>query len=80
MVNLNVDQLFSRFLDTLPKGVQQLSEDKQSALNSFMQATLSRMDLVTREEYDIQAEVLSRALKKMHALEEKIKALESDIT
>jgi hypothetical protein len=42
-----------------------------------LQATLSRLDLVTREEFDVQAAVLRRTREKLVALEARLAALES---
>jgi len=50
--------------------------DLQKNLKAMLSSTFAQMDLVTREEFDIQAEVLKRTREKLAALEARIAALE----
>jgi BMFP domain-containing protein YqiC len=50
--------------------------DIERNMKAFMAQTFSRMDLVTREEFDIQADLLARALERVEALEARVQALE----
>jgi BMFP domain-containing protein YqiC len=49
----------------------------QQQLQSMLQQTLSRLDLVTREEFDAQQAVLLRTREKLEALEQQVAALEA---
>ena len=50
--------------------------DIERTLKAFMVQAFSRMDLITREEFDVQTELLTRALKRADALESRVQALE----
>ena len=52
------------------------AKDLEKNIKAMMAATFSRMDLVTREEFDIQAQVLARTREKLKELETRIEALE----
>ena len=59
------------FLQQTPVG------DVQKNMKAMLSSTFAQMDLVTREEFDIQAEVLKRTREKLTALEARIAALET---
>ncbi|KAA0911643.1 accessory factor UbiK family protein [Pusillimonas sp. ANT_WB101] len=50
--------------------------DIERNVKAMMAQTFSRMDLVTREEFDVQAQLLERALSRITALESRVQALE----
>ena len=50
--------------------------DVQKNLKAMLSQSLTKMDLVTREEFDIQTQVLTRTREKLAALEARLKALE----
>ncbi|CAK0775663.1 Ubiquinone biosynthesis accessory factor UbiK [Gammaproteobacteria bacterium] len=70
------DDLAQRFAKQLPPGLTALQEDFQKNLRSTLQAAFSRMDLVTREEFDVQAAVLARTREKIEILEGQVARLE----
>jgi hypothetical protein len=72
-----VDELARRLADALPQGLRTLQADAEENFRAVLQATLSRLDLVTREEFDVQAAVLRRTREKLVALEARLAALES---
>ncbi|MDO9024682.1 accessory factor UbiK family protein [Zwartia sp.] len=53
--------------------------DIERNVKAFMGQAFNRMDLVTREEFDVQAELLSRAQIRIEALEQHLHALESRV-
>lgn len=53
--------------------------DIERNVKALMAQTFARMDLVTREEFDIQADLLSRTLDRVNALEAKINDLENKL-
>jgi BMFP domain-containing protein YqiC len=55
--------------------------DLEKNLRVLLQSTFARLDLVTREEFDVQREVLARSRAKLAELEAKVAELEgkSDI-
>ena len=69
-----LDDLGSRVAATLAASP---ARDVEKNLRSMLTAALSRLDLVTREEFDIQARVLLRTREKLDALEARVAELES---
>ena len=54
--------------------------DAQKNLKAMLSQSFAKMDLVTREEFDVQAQVLARTREKLAALEARLKALEASGT
>ena len=72
----NIDELARRLVDALPGGLRALQADAEQNFRAALQAGLTRLDLVTREEFDVQAAVLKRTREKLEALEARLAALE----
>ena len=70
------DDLARRLANALPTGARELQQDVEKNLRTVLQASLSKLDLVTREEFDVQARVLARTREKLDKLEKTITALE----
>jgi BMFP domain-containing protein YqiC len=70
------DDLARRLSEALPSGARELQQDVEKNLRTVLQASLSKLDLVTREEFDVQARVLARTREKLEKLEKTITALE----
>ena len=70
------DDLARRLANALPTGVKEIQQDVEKNLRTVLQASLSKLDLVTREEFDVQARVLARTREKLDKLEKTITALE----
>ena len=60
--------------------IKSMGEDMERNFKSLLQSTLARMDLVTREEFDVQLAVLARTREKLEALEARLAALEENAT
>lgn len=71
-----LDDLSQRLTDSLPKGLQTLQEDISRNLRATLDAGLARLDLVTREELEVQAAVLARTRAKLKQLEAQVAELE----
>ncbi|AWB33142.1 accessory factor UbiK family protein [Orrella marina] len=73
------------WLEAFQKNVSDLiarspAADVERNVRAFMTQSFSKLDLVTREEFDIQADMLSEAIKRTNALEKQIQALEMRVT
>ena len=78
MINLRAfDELAKRLADLVPPGLQEARADMEKNFKAALQAGLSRLDLVTREEFDVQQAVLLRTREKLEALEKQVMALEA---
>jgi len=78
MIDLNhIDDLARRLSELVPPGLRQSGEELQASFRAALQAGLSRLDLVTREEFDVQRAVLLRTREKLEALEQAVAELEA---
>ena len=71
------DDISKRIADNIPTGIQMLQDDLKQNVRSAVEAGLSHLNLVTREEFDVQAKVLARTRAKLEALEKRVANLES---
>jgi len=74
---LNFDTFFKQVTDALPKSIVTLHQDFEKNLRVAMESAFHKMNLVTREEFDIQIAVLERTRARLENLEDKIAALEA---
>ena len=74
-----LDELSGKVAQTLPKGLQAMQNDLQHNLRSGLESALARLNLVTREEFDVQAAVLARTREKLEALEKQVAELEKKL-
>lgn len=75
----SLDELSKRLADALPGGLMQIRDEIQKNFRAILQGTLSQMNLVSREEFDVQREVLARTRAKLEALEAQIAELEKQL-
>ena len=73
------DDLSRRLADGLPQGVQNMQKDIERNLRSGLESALARLNLVTREEFDVQQAVLQRTRAKLDALETRVAELEAAV-
>jgi BMFP domain-containing protein YqiC len=71
-----LDDLAQRLARAVPKGIQTIQEDLSRNLRASLEAGIARLDLVSREEMDVQAAVLARTREKVRQLEFKVAELE----
>ncbi len=60
----------------IPDGIGQLPENAQNNLKAMLSSVFEKMDLVSREEFDLQTQVLLKTRLKVEALEKAVEALE----
>ena len=75
----SIDDLAQRLAALVPPELSQAREDLTATFRSALQSGLRRLDLVTREEFDVQRCVLLRTREKIEELERQISALERAI-
>lgn len=73
----------NQWLDDFQKNMSELlaktpAADIERNVRALMAQTFSKMDLITREEFDVQADLLDRAIQRIEALEARVQALEGD--
>lgn len=74
-----IDEIARQLAASLPEGVRHLQRDAEKNFREVLQGALSRLDLVTREEFDAQSEVLARARAQLETLNERLEQLEKDL-
>ena len=71
-----IDDLARRLAGSVPESVMALRRDLEQNFKGVLQSQLAQLDLVTREEFDVQATVLKRTREKLAALEARLAELE----
>lgn len=72
----SIDSLARRLAASLPQGLKAVRDDIEANFRAVLQSSLARMDLVTRDEFEVQEMVLARAREKLEALEQRLSACE----
>lgn len=72
-----IDDLARRLSAAAPPGLIAMRRDLEDNFKAVLQSGLSRLDLVPRKEFDVQAAVLRRTREKLEALEARLAALEA---
>jgi BMFP domain-containing protein YqiC len=63
------DDLAKKLFATLPTSLQNFEKEIQQKFKEVLQAAFARLDIVTREEFDVQTKVLARTREKLDALQ-----------
>lgn len=71
-----LDDLTRRILNIMPSGLRDMQQDVEKNIRAALQSTFAKMDLVTREEFDVQTAVLARTRAKLEVLEKQVAQLE----
>jgi BMFP domain-containing protein YqiC len=75
----SLDELARRLADSVPPQLKAIKADLEQNFRGVLQAGLARLDLVTRQEFDVQSGVLARTREKLTALEARLAALEAEL-
>ncbi len=79
MLNSRIfDEISKTISKELPSDLQEIQEDIEKNVRSAIEKTLKKLNLVTREEFDIQQAVLMRSREKLEELEMRIKEFEKN--
>lgn len=71
-----LEEIAKQITDSIPPGVKQVAEGIEGKVKQVLQSQLNRLDFVSREEFDVQTNVLQRTREKLLALEARLDELE----
>ncbi len=72
-----IEQIATQLQSALPKGVREIGADIDKKMRAILQSQLGKLDLVNREEFDVQTQVLLRTREKLSQMEKRLAALEA---
>lgn len=72
-----IEQIARQVHESMPKGIREFGDDVEKKIRMVLQSQLTRLDLVNREEFDVQTQVLLRTREKLALLEQRMGELEA---
>jgi len=72
----SIDELARKLSSSLPESVTMIKTDLEHNFKSVLQSALTRMDLVSRQEFDVQVALLNRVRTQLSMLEQRLAAME----
>ncbi len=78
MANESIEDIARKLTDAVPEGLRSVREDLENNFRSVLRSSLAKLDLVTREEFEVQEAVLAKTRAKLEALEARIGEMEKD--
>ena len=76
METLGIDEIARRLFAGLPPAAQAMRRDIESNFRAVLQSSLSKLELTTREQFDVQTKVLQRTRARLGELEARVAMLE----
>lgn len=67
-----LNKIFNKLKENIPNDVEVLKSDVEKNFQSAVNSKIKKLDLVTREEFDVQEEVLKRTRQKLDQLEKQL--------
>jgi BMFP domain-containing protein YqiC len=77
MDTFRIDEIARRLVEKLPPAFRATQRDLESNFRVVLRSSLSKLDLVTRDEFDVQTRVLERTRARLEALEVRVRELEA---
>lgn len=72
-----IEQIARQVHESMPKGIRDFGEEAEKKIRQILQAQLAKLDVVNREEFDVQTQVLLRTREKLMQLEARLTELEA---
>ncbi|MDQ5884094.1 MAG: ubiquinone biosynthesis accessory factor UbiK [Pseudomonadota bacterium] len=70
-----LDEITKKLLNILPINPQEIEDDLRQKVKMVIQSSLTRLDLVSREEFDVQTQVLAKTRDKLELLEKQVQEM-----
>jgi len=80
MDSLRIDDVAKELFERLPEAARTMRRDIESNFRAVLQSSLGRLDLTTRDEFDVQSKVLERTRARLEQFELRVAALEKRLT
>lgn len=78
MSDRSIEDLARKLAESLPESLRAVRDDIEMNFRAVLKSGLTRLDLVTREEFEVQEAILARTREKLEALEKRLADLEED--
>jgi BMFP domain-containing protein YqiC len=75
----SLDELARQMAAAVPQNLKALGEDLERNFKAMLHSGFERMDLVTREEFELQSALLERCCEKLEKLEARLAELEKEL-
>lgn len=75
-----IENLARRLAEAVPEGLRSLGEDLEENFRTVLRTGLGKLDLVTREEFEVQEAVLARTREKLESLAARLEEIENPDT
>ena len=79
MSDYSIENLARRLAESVPDGLRSVRDDLENNFRSVLKTGIGKLDLVTREEFEVQEAVLARTREKLETLEAKLEKLEKTL-
>ena len=76
--DLRIDELSKRLAASVPESFRTFGRDMEGNFKAVLQSQLSKLDLVSRQEFDVQAALLERTQSRLATLEARLKELDTN--
>ena len=76
MTKESIEKLTKQFIKSFPDGLLSAKEDFEKNVKASLESGLGKLDLVTREEFEVQQTVLKRTREKLEKIEKHLNSLE----
>ena len=81
MINAKkIEEIAKQVTESIPPGLKNMASEFEDKAKTIMQSKLSQLDVVTREEFDVQTQVLIKTRTKLSELEVKLAEIEAKIS
>lgn len=75
--NQQFNELIQHLIQAVPTGIRQIPQELEHSFRLILQGAFNKMNLLTREEFDVQVAVLRRTREKLEILEKQVKQLQN---
>ena len=79
MIDESIENLARKLAESVPEGLRSMREDLEANFRGVLRSGLGKLDLVTREEFEVQEAVLARTREKLERLEAKLDEIEKNL-